>query len=217
MTERRRKTVYVVRHGFTAWNEEDRILGHRDLGLSERGRAQAAGAGRMLGPCRLDLALTSPLSRTRETAAIVLGDRDVPLETDPRLIELRLGDWEGKTRAELRELPSWQAWVSTPDQTSTPEGERLADTQARAAAALEGGLARVPPGGGLAVFTHGGVVRVLLLHLLGLPLSSYHKLRCDCASVSAFELTPEGSPRLHRALALNLTDPLLALDDKPAG
>lgn len=215
MTQRRRKTVYVVRHGFTAWNEEDRILGHRDMGLSERGRAQAEGAGRLLRSCRLDLALTSPLARARETAAIVLGERGVPLDADPRLIELRLGAWEGKTRTELREMPSWQVWVRTPDQTTTPEGERLVEVQARAAAALESGLARVPPGGGLAIFTHGGVVRVLMLHLLGLPLSSYHKLRCDCASVSAFEVNPEG--RLHRALALNLTDPLLALGDKPTG
>jgi broad specificity phosphatase PhoE len=211
----RRKTVYVVRHGFTAWNEQDRLLGHDDMGLSERGRALAAGAGRLLGPCRLDLALTSPLTRAVETARVALGGRAVPLDEDRRLIELRLEGWEGKTRAELRALPSWQAWIATPETAATPEGETLADVLVRAVAALSDGAARVPPGGGLALFTHGGVARVLILHLLGLPLDAYHKVRCDCASVSAFEVTAEG--RLGRVLALNLTDPPLALSGAPTG
>lgn len=204
-----RKTIYIVRHGSTEWNEQGRIMGHQDLDLSALGQQQAEGARSILSPCRLDLALTSPLTRTGHTAKIVLEGRDVTLEEDPCLIELALGGWEGKSRKELRHDHSWHRWISKPHEGGTPEGETLEDVQGRASAALTKGLERIEPGGGLVIVTHGGVARVLLLHLLGLPLAYYHKVRCDCASVSAIEVSPDGE--LAQVLVLNLTQPLTAL------
>lgn len=186
-----RKTIYVVRHGATPWNEQGRIMGHRDLDLSAHGQRQAEGARSLLASCRLDMALTSPLTRTRHTAEIVIASRVVTLEEDRRLIELALEGWEGLRRAELRGEPSWQRWINEPHKTATPEGETLDDVLRRATAVLDDGLSRVPQGGGLLIITHGGVARVLLLHLLGMPLSAYHKVRCEPASVSAIEVTPE--------------------------
>ena len=206
---RRRATIYIVRHGATAWNEAGRIVGHADVGLSHGGRLQAEGARSLLGPCRLDLVLTSPLRRTRETARCLIEGRQVELEEEERLIELALGSWEGLTRADLRSDPEWQRWIATPHTAATPEGKTLAEVQARATAALDDGLRRVPDGGGLVVVTHGGVARVLILDFLGMPLSAYHKLRCDCASVTAVEVDAAGE--LRRVLALNLTDPPRAL------
>lgn len=210
---RRRRTIYIARHGVTRWNEEHRICGHSDLSLSERGRDQARGAGKLLAGCRLDLALCSPLSRTRETAELALADREVELRSEPRLIELALAGWEGRSREELLDDPSWYVWHRAPHLIATPEGESLEDVRLRAADALACALAEIPPGGGLALFTHGGVARVLILHVLGLPLSSYQQIRCDCASVSAMEVTARGD--LARVLALNLTHPLVALSGKP--
>ena len=175
MSGAERKTVYVVRHGATPWNEQGRIMGQRDLDLSARGQRQAEGARSVLASHRLDLALTSPLTRTRRTAEIVVASRELKLEEEPRLIELALAGWEGLRRAELRGEPSWQRWITEPHLTATPEGETLDDVHRRAFAALDDGLKRVPEGGGLLIVTHGGVARVLLLHLLGLPLSAYHK------------------------------------------
>ena len=184
-----RRTVYIVRHGATAWNEKGRIVGHTDLSLSDKGVVQAEGARKLLASSRLDLALTSPLSRTRETAAIVLADHGIVAEPEERLVELALVGWEGKDRKELRDDPAWRTWITAPHTISTPEGERLEDVRERAAAALTDALARLPDGGGVVLFTHGGVARVLTLHLLGMPLSGYQKLRCDCASVTAIEVT----------------------------
>ena len=212
-SKRRRRTIYIVRHGVTPWNEQHRICGHEDLSLSDKGRAQAGGAGRLLAGCRLDLAITSPLSRTRETAELALAERDVEIRIEPRLIELALVGWEGRSREELLEDPSWYVWHRAPHLIATPEGERLEEVRLRAGEALSDALKEVPTGGGLAVFTHGGVARVLILHVLGLPVSYYQKLRCDCASVSALEITARGD--LARVLALNLTDPLIALSGKP--
>jgi probable phosphoglycerate mutase len=212
---RRIVTVYVVRHGATEWNEQGRIVGRSDHGLSEVGRVQADGARRLLAGRAVDLALTSPLRRTRETADAVLAGRATSTDVEPRLTELALGDWEGMARAELGDDPRWRAWLAAPDASATPGGERLADVARRAGAALRDAVRRAPDRGGVALFTHGGVARVLSLSLLGMPLAAYHKLRCDCGSVSAFEVTPTGV--LARALVLNLTEPLVALSGRPVG
>jgi phosphoserine phosphatase len=205
MSEQRpeaRKRLYILRHGLTAWNEEKRIVGHNDLELSPRGRRQAERARELLAPCEIERALTSPLTRTRQTGEIVLGEREIELRQEPRLIELALAGWEGRRRSELRDDERWQRWITTPHLTTTPEGEHLEDVERRAVAALREGLEALSDGGGLAIFTHGGVARVLILHLLGLPLSAYHMLRCDCASISAFELEPTGE--MSRVLGINL-------------
>lgn len=203
-----RATVYIVRHGVTQWNEQKIIVGHHDLSLSERGKAQADGLRRLLEPCRINRALTSPLARTRETADRALAKHKLSANVDPRLIELKLKGWEGKSKAELRDDPEWKKWIATPHLIATPEGERLEHVRERAAQALEDGLKGLPDKGGLAIFTHGGVARVLLLDLLGMPLSCYQKIGCDCASLSAIEVDQKG--QLARTLVLNLTEPLVA-------
>ena len=204
-----RRAVYLVRHGATAWNKEGRIIGHEDIGLGEGGREQARTAARILAPCRVDLVVSSPLSRTLETARAVAADHDLEPEVDEGIVELRLAGWAGRTRAELAAEKAWQRWLREPHTIATPEGERLVDVRDRAMGALRRGLDRLPEGGGLVLVTHGGVIRVILLTLLGMPLSSYQKVRADPGSVSALELGSDGE--LAVLLGCNLGDPRRAL------
>lgn len=197
-----RRHLYVLRHGVTRWNEEKKIVGHTDLELSDKGRQQASRAQRLLAHQPLHRALTSPLTRTSQTAEIALEGKELDATPEPRLIELALAGWEGRSRHELRDDEHWQLWLNAPDQTATPEGERLEDVRQRAVAALRDGLRAIPDDGGLLIVTHGGVARVLILHLLGMPLSAYQKVSCDCASISAFEVNPEGG--LLKVLGLNI-------------
>jgi len=100
--------VYIVRHGQTAWNAEFRLQGQADTDLDELGREQATGNGYRLArlahdPEGFDF-VASPMKRTRETmerirAAMKL-DPDA-YRTDPHLVEVNFGDWQGFTFAEL--------------------------------------------------------------------------------------------------------------------
>lgn len=87
--------LYVLRHGTTEWNRLHLLQGHTDVPLDEEGRKLAAETGRALRDVRFDLCYSSPLSRAVETARLVLGERDVPILTDPRLEEMNFGDYEG--------------------------------------------------------------------------------------------------------------------------
>lgn len=100
--------VYFVRHGQTVWNAEQRFQGQADTDMTERGRSQADRNGRRLAelidtPEDFDF-VASPLRRTCETMERIRIAMGLPPEgyrTDPRLIEVHFGDWQGLTFAEL--------------------------------------------------------------------------------------------------------------------
>lgn len=100
--------TFFVRHGETNWNAEGRLQGQADTDISEIGRAQADANGRRLGelvadPARFDF-VASPMRRTRETMRRIraaMGLDPLAFRTDPRIVELSFGDWQGSTYAEL--------------------------------------------------------------------------------------------------------------------
>ena len=103
--------LYVIRHGQTDYNREERLQGARDIPLNEKGRGQASANGRTLAALpNLELPLpefdwvASPLGRTRETMELVrqaAGLDPSAYRTEPLLIELSFGDWEGETLEEV--------------------------------------------------------------------------------------------------------------------
>lgn len=91
--------IYVIRHGETDANKEGIMQGWLDLPLNEFGRKLAKDTGRALKGVKFDAAITSPLSRAKETAELLLfesGNSGTPLLFDERLKEISAGEWEGK-------------------------------------------------------------------------------------------------------------------------
>ncbi|WP_300008875.1 histidine phosphatase family protein [Pseudonocardia sp.] len=151
--------LLLVRHGETAWNAAHRLQGDHDVPLSEAGRAQARALDPLVAahvPVRV---VTSPLARARETAEL-LGYPEVT--GDRRWQEAHLGDWTGRPASELPvpAYPDWRAGRYTP-----PGGESFAELTARVVEAVAG-LDRTA--GTTLVVTHGGPIRALCHHLLGL-------------------------------------------------
>jgi broad specificity phosphatase PhoE len=198
-------TIYLVRHGVTDWHQEGRLLGHRDLGLSAAGRDQAAALARALTPLPVAEVISSPLVRALETAEAIASPRGIPTSRDRRIIDFQLGRWEGMTYAEIAASAEYQQFLRDPATEAIPGGERLAAVRDRAVSALEQALADSPESGAIVMVTHAGVIRLLLTHVLGAPLSSYHRLRVAPGSISILrwgdERTHErGAPRV---LAMN--------------
>ncbi|BDM63006.1 phosphoglycerate mutase [Shewanella sp. NFH-SH190041] len=95
------KSIYILRHGQTRFNAEGRLQGHCDSPLTAKGEAQAAAMGQALQAQQLDMSqwqlIASPLGRARQTAAIVasqLGLAADAIQTDARVMECHLGQWE---------------------------------------------------------------------------------------------------------------------------
>jgi len=83
--------LYIVRHGETDWNKAGKVQGRTDIPLNERGRYLAEETAKGMKNIRIDFGYTSPLIRAKETAQIILGDRNVPLMEDERIEELCFG------------------------------------------------------------------------------------------------------------------------------
>jgi broad specificity phosphatase PhoE len=181
-------TVYLLRHGQTAWNaDNNRYCGRTDIPLTENGLAQAAAVREQLKGIHIDSVFSSPLQRARVTAAIATG-KDVT--TDERLIEADFGQWEKKTREEFiaEDAPSWNAWANDP-------------TNVRAGVTGETGIAIVQrvddffnelaaerQAGTFVVVAHNGVNRLYMAYKLGMPLKNYRQLVQENSSITQFTL-----------------------------
>jgi broad specificity phosphatase PhoE len=106
--------IYLVRHGQTAFNAEGRIQGARDSALTELGVQQAMRVGKVLGgivPAETRI-IASPRGRTQHTAQLIreAGGLRAEIETDDRLAEISLGDWDGMLKDDIRALsPEYDA------------------------------------------------------------------------------------------------------------
>lgn len=87
--------IYFVRHGETDWNKEGKLQGRTDISLNEKGRKAAELTGEALKDISFDIAFTSPLVRAKETAQIILKNRNVPIIEEERIIEVSFGAYEG--------------------------------------------------------------------------------------------------------------------------
>jgi broad specificity phosphatase PhoE len=176
--------LLLVRHGETAWNAEHRLQGDHDVPLSDTGRAQARALGPLVSTHSPSVVVASPLARARETAEL-LGHP--PASCDPRWQEAHLGEWTGRQAVELpgTAYADWRAGRHTP-----PGGESFAELTARVVEAVE---ALDPAAGTTLVVTHGGPIRALCHHLLGLHPALV--VPVGPASLTALELGGSG-PRL---------------------
>jgi len=110
--------LIVVRHGQTANNARGLLLGRLDPSLDDTGRAQASAVAAALATRSRDARIiSSPLARTRETAAIIA--RNEPVDIDERWIELDYGTLDGTPVVEVS-AEMWARWRSDPD--FAPEG-----------------------------------------------------------------------------------------------
>ncbi|MBA2878213.1 histidine phosphatase family protein [Anoxybacillus ayderensis] len=164
--------LYVIRHAETEWNAQQRMQGWKDSSLTETGRKHATLLQERLRTVPFTALYCSPSDRTKETAQIVLGQRDVPMYFDERLREIHLGHWEGKTIAEIAQTDERNHYYfyHEPHAYNPIVGETFLDVQRRAVAAIQH-IVDTHSEGHILVVTHGVVIRTLLVYWKQQPLA----------------------------------------------
>lgn len=156
-----RPHALLVRHGSTTWSQSGQHTGRTDIPLDTAGEAQARALGERLAGRSFSLALSSPLKRAEQTAALA---RLAAVVLDPDLMEWDYGEFDGRTTDEIRqEYPGWTIWDGP-----WPTGETIYDVAARA----DRVVARVraePLGSTVVLVAHGHLLRVLAARWLGVP------------------------------------------------
>ncbi|RFU20795.1 histidine phosphatase family protein [Geodermatophilus marinus] len=185
-------TVILLRHGRTTANAGGVLAGWSPgVRLDETGEAQVRAVGERLAPVPLAAVVSSPLERCRQTADAVLAGRDLEPATDERLGECRYGDWTGRPLKELVKEPMWKVVQQHPSAAvfPGPEGEGLAQTQARAVAAVRDWNARLGPDAVWLACSHGDVIKAVLADALGIHLDQFQRIVVDPASISVVTYT----------------------------
>ena len=161
-----RTLVYLLRHGATEWNAEQRVMGRRPVPLSSAGAAQIRALAPGLRALGLGSVWTSPVARARETADIVAGVLDhVPVRELEDLAEVDYAQWEGRRFKELFDDPVFREHLTDPLRSRAPGGgENLVEVGERVARAL------------------------LVAACLGLDASALRRIRIDPGGLSALAL-----------------------------
>ncbi len=181
--------LILIRHGDLGDRCRGRYIGRTDAPLSAEGRCQAAA---LAGPLARRLPngtsiLVSPLHRTCETAEIALG-RGANIAVDSDLREIDFGRWEGMGFAEIlaADPAAVDRWAALTEDFAFPEGEGIGNFRKRIGVAGERIAAN--PAGTTVAFTHGGVIRFLICHFLGLPDRAHLLFDVQPASISEIRI-----------------------------
>lgn len=172
--------ILLARHGETPWNAEGRYQGQEDIPLSETGEKQARRLGERLRDVRIDRAVCSPLTRAYHTAQFALGEHRAPmLMVDNELMEIAHGTWEGKLAAEIADSDGerFAQWREAPEKVKMPGGESLKQVFDRSWAAFAHAAEGLADDETLLVVAHDAVNRVILCHVMGLPMSRLWSFR----------------------------------------
>ena len=137
-------TILLARHGETDWNRDGRYQGHADEPLNDTGRAQSRELAERLRGEPIVAVYASDLRRASETGEIVARALELPFGVDPRLREIDVGSWQGRTPAEL----DGAVW----------DGETYDRHRLRVVAAIHA-IALEHPGECVLVVAHGGTLR----------------------------------------------------------
>jgi probable phosphomutase (TIGR03848 family) len=178
-------TVLLVRHGQTP-TTGDRLPGRaKGLHLSDRGRNQAQQVAQRLAQLeRVTAVYSSPLERTRETAAPIARAAGTRVRSDRGLLECDFGDWTGGELKKLRKLPEWRTVQDYPSGFRFPRGESFSEMQVRMVTTLLR-LAGTHPGETIVAVSHADPIKAALAHALGTHLDLFQRIVVSPCSVSA--------------------------------
>ncbi|MBM4276478.1 MAG: histidine phosphatase family protein [Deltaproteobacteria bacterium] len=185
-------SIYLVRHGQTAWNKEEIFRGRTDIPLDETGLKQAELAGKYFEQMKIDGIYSSPLSRALQTAHQIARFLRMEVQSLDGLIDMSFGSWEGHAHQEIKEIDpeAYRRWREEPHLVRLPGGETLDDVRKRAMASLEGVIERHPEQT-LVLVSHRVVNKVLLCGVLGIDNSHFWQIAQDTTAINLIQFKRE--------------------------
>lgn len=182
--------LYIIRHGETDWNRENRTQGcGNDLPLNQKGIEQAVKLAERFKRISVDAIYSSDLKRAFQTAQELSKSTSLDITTSKMLREMNFGCWEGLTFSEIETRYSniYEIWKDKPSDAVIPNAERLIDIQKRAMTAINEILLK-HGGENIVIVTHGLFAKVLIVSMLGIDISMYNRIRLDNTSVSTIDV-----------------------------
>lgn len=182
--------IYIVRHAEAEGNLYRRIHGHYDSFLTDMGLRQVSALEKRFEPIKIDAVYSSDMTRAVQTAEAIFKPKKLQLCVMPELREVNMGIWEDLCWGEVEDEYAEQLryYNTSPDKWNIEGGEDFFHLQSRIISALLR-IASENEGKTVAVVTHGGAIRALLSHILGIEPFNIGKIQyCDNTAVSLINI-----------------------------
>ncbi len=186
--------MYLLRHGETSASRTDQFCGNLDPELTEEGAEMARLFAEAHRETAWEAAYVSPMSRTQATARPFCEAVGLGMQLRDGLREIAYGDWEGRTRDEVRERfgDDYARWEMEPAWNAPTGGETAVQVASRASAVVTEILSTHTDGNVLIV-SHKATLRLILCSLLGIDLGRYRdRIAAPVASVSVVKFGEYG-------------------------
>ena len=191
--------IHLIRHGVTYWNKELRYQGHSDIRLTPEGELQAELMAESFLNIDLQAVYSSDLIRAKSTAFKLAEKKGLAVVTRENFREINFGAWEGLTYEQIK--AKWGSMIDDffqmPGEVSLPQGEGFQDVSKRAVPDLLD-LLQKHQGQEIAIVAHGGIIRVLLCHVLGLPLNNCWRIKQDNTAINTITYLQDNMCMLER-------------------
>lgn len=184
----------LIRHGSNDMLGKGIAGRMKGLHLNDAGRVQAEQLAERLARVPITGIYSSPLERTRETAAPLAAKLGLDVNISEAVLEVDFGEWTGRSLEELRKLEKWKHFNLFRCGMRIPGGEMMAEVQARVVGELE--YLREQNGDAvIAIFSHGDPIKTAIAHYMGVPLDFLLRIEISPASVSIISVNDWG-PRI---------------------
>jgi len=184
---------YLIRHGETEWNVQNRYQGITDIPLSSVGKLQAQAIATRMKDYEVDAIYASDLSRALVTAKSIAKEKNLEVRTLPQLREINFGEWEGYTMTELEEIygDDYKRFFMEPHKYPFPGEGSMEAVQMRVKKAVEI-ITSNHDHQKVVIVSHGGILKVLIMTLLELDLSFYKSFWLGNTSLSILDQKDTG-------------------------
>lgn len=199
--------LLFIRHGQTDYNAKRLVMGRQPIPLNDMGIRQVDELSEKLKGTGIRAVIASPVLRAKQTAErIAKGLGGIGVDEAPEIAELDYGDWVGRDIDEIiAENPGeWRKYRTRPDTMSFPGGESIEGASRRIGAFADGVVERFDEGR-VALVSHADVIKIALVHLMGLELKQMARFSIDNCAVCMLRISPKSGRRL---VLLSCTDSL---------
>ena len=183
-------TIYLIRHGHTEAIEKGKLYNDPEVEITEKGVNQARALGEFLKEVTPDELLSSTAKRVISTAGLI--EEALKMKNKPQedLNEWSVGDWEGRTYLEVKkeDPEDYESWCADPIKNAPPAGESINDLCQRVKTRI-GEIIKANEGKTIALVTHAGVVRAVLLNYLDIPVRNFWRISISAGSVSKIDIS----------------------------
>lgn len=199
--------LVLVRHGESEWNAKNVWTGLTDIGLTQKGKDEAARVGAALKGITFDAAFSSPLSRARETLSIILATLGQPLTpTEAKALNERdYGIYTGKNKLEIKAslgddefLKLRRGW-----DYPIPEGESLKAVYERVVPYYQQSIVPLLQSGkNVLIAAHGNSLRALMKYLQNISDEDISGVELATGEVVLYRIDPTGTVTSHEKRAV---------------